>query len=76
MKCELHNQPRRMTCARCDDLMCSMCAEFIDGSWFCPECATEERRITSGLEYYRIAAGLQTETFRDVDIREYETLEV
>jgi hypothetical protein len=30
-----------------------MCAEYIDGSWYCPTCAIKERRFAAGLEDYR-----------------------
>jgi hypothetical protein len=33
-----------------------MCAEYIDGSWFCPHCAVKERRIAAGLDYRGIMA--------------------
>jgi Zn finger protein HypA/HybF involved in hydrogenase expression len=51
MVCKIHGQPRSMTCSRCADNMCPMCAEYIDGSWFCPNCAVRERRIAAGLDY-------------------------
>lgn len=53
MKCHIHNQPFTMTCARCADTMCPKCAEYIDGSWYCPECAVKERRFAAGLNDYR-----------------------
>ena len=56
MKCKIHNQPKTLTCARCDDSVCPMCAEYIDGSWFCPHCAVKERRIAAGLDYRDIMA--------------------
>jgi hypothetical protein len=31
--------------------MCSICAEYIDGNWFCPDCAILERKIAAGLDY-------------------------
>lgn len=40
-----------MICSRCADTMCPLCAEFIDGNWYCPECAIAERRIAAGLNY-------------------------
>jgi hypothetical protein len=38
--------------------MCSMCAEYIGGSWFCPTCAIKERRIAAGLDFDLMATGL------------------
>ena len=40
-----------MICSRCADIMCPLCAEFIDGNWYCPECAILERKIAAGLDY-------------------------
>lgn len=54
--CKVHGQPKSMTCSRCSDNMCPMCAEYIDGSWFCPHCATRERRIAAGIEYQDLVA--------------------
>jgi hypothetical protein len=56
MNCKIHNQPLTMICARCADTMCPMCAEYIDGSWFCPKCAVRERRFAAGLDYHNIMA--------------------
>jgi hypothetical protein len=33
-----------------------MCAEYVDGSWFCPHCAAKEHRITAGIEYQDLVA--------------------
>ena len=75
MKCRLHNQPRRMVCARCDNSMCSMCAEVVDGAWFCPDCAVEERRIATGKVYRRFAAEITNEPGRREDFLELEVVE-
>ena len=75
MKCRLHNQPHRTVCARCDDLICSMCAEAVDGSWFCPDCAVEERKAAARRRYQQFTAGLDREPDRPEDIHEYETAE-
>ena len=56
MICKVHGQPKSMTCSRCSDNMCPMCAEYIDGSWFCPRCATSERRLAAGIEYQDLLA--------------------
>jgi len=76
MKCRLHNQPRRRVCARCADLICSMCAEYIEGSWFCPDCAAEERRIAAGQSYRRFAADIADQPDCHEEIPEFETAEV
>jgi hypothetical protein len=62
MDCKLHNKPKSMTCLRCSADMCPRCAEFIDGSWFCPECAVTERRIAAGLNYQDLLATGMGET--------------
>jgi hypothetical protein len=37
-----------------------MCAEYIDGSWFCPHCAAKEHRIAAGIDFQDlIAIGLE-----------------
>ena len=56
MTCTVHGQPKSMTCSRCSDSVCPMCAEYIDGSWFCPHCATSERRISAGIDYQDLMA--------------------
>ena len=56
MTCKVHSQPRSMVCSRCADNMCPMCAEYIDGSWFCPHCAAGERRIAAGIDYEDLIA--------------------
>lgn len=56
MNCRLHNQQMDMVCARCADNMCPMCAEYINGAWFCPQCAIKERGIAAGLDYYDMMA--------------------
>ena len=56
MTCKVHDQPRSMICSRCTDNMCPMCAEYIDGSWFCPGCAAKERRLVAGLDYQDLIA--------------------
>jgi hypothetical protein len=56
MKCKLHDEPKEKTCARCSDAMCPRCAEYIDGSWFCPQCAIRERGIAAGMDYYALMA--------------------
>jgi hypothetical protein len=53
-----------------------MCAELIDGSWFCPDCAIDERRIIAGLSYRRFAADLGHESALRKDISKYEVAEV
>lgn len=53
-----------------------MCAELIEGSWFCPECAAEEHRIAAGLIYRRFAADIAETPDRHEEVREYETSEV
>ncbi len=75
MKCKLHNQPRRIICIRCADVICSMCAEYIEGSWFCPDCAVEERKIAAGLSYRQFAADIGHEPAYREDIHEYEIAE-
>ena len=56
--------------------MCPMCAEYIDGSWFCPHCATKERRIAAGIDYQDlIAIGLE-ETVPDEEPIEGEPVEL
>jgi len=76
MKCRLHNQPRRRVCARCAEPVCSMCAELVEGSWFCPDCAAEERRIAAGQSYRRFTADIAHEPDSREEIHEYETTEV
>ena len=76
MRCKLHNQPCRMVCTRCAEVMCSMCAELIDGSRFCPDCAIDERRIAAGLSYRRFAADIGHEQAYREGIHEYEVAEV
>jgi hypothetical protein len=56
MVCKIHGQPKSMTCSRCGDTMCPMCAEYIDGTWFCSHCALKERRIAAGIEYQDLIA--------------------
>jgi hypothetical protein len=75
MKCTLHNQPCRIVCTRCADITCSMCAESIDGSWFCPDCAIDERRTAAGLSYRQFASDLSHEPASREDIHEYEPAE-
>jgi hypothetical protein len=53
-----------------------MCAELIDGSWFCPDCAIDERKIIAGLSYRRFTANLEHESAYRKDISEYEVAEV
>jgi len=53
--------------------MCPLCAEFIDGAWFCPDCAIEERRFIAGLRYRDImiptnGEGFMEETSGEADI--------
>jgi hypothetical protein len=50
-----------------------MCAELIDGSWFCAECAAEERRIAEAHGYRRFAADIARESDHRGEIRELET---
>ena len=73
MRCKIHNKPATMVCARCGDSMCPLCAEFIDGAWFCPDCAIEERRFIAGLRYRDImiptnGEGFMEETSGEADI--------
>jgi hypothetical protein len=76
MTCKVHGQPKSMTCYRCTDNMCPMCAEYIDGSWFCPLCAAKERRIAAGIDYQDlIAIGLE-ETVPDEEPVEGEPVEL
>ena len=75
MICKIHGQPKSMTCTRCSDAVCPMCAEYIDGSWFCPHCAPAERRIAAGSDYLNPMAvglgdGLSAEESPQVDIPE------
>ena len=51
MDCRIHDRAKGMICSRCADTMCPLCAEFINGSWYCPDCAITERRIAAGLDY-------------------------
>jgi hypothetical protein len=56
--------------------MCPACAEYIDGSWFCPKCAVGERRFAAGLDYNNIMAPrgadyTSTEEPFDSDTAEY-----
>jgi hypothetical protein len=51
MTCKVHDQPQSMTCFQCARNMCPMCAEYIDGRWFCPRCAAGERSIAVGIGY-------------------------
>ena len=62
MDCRIHDRSKEMVCSRCADTMCSLCAEFIDGNWFCPECAIDERRIAAGLNYRHLVAVSYGET--------------
>ncbi len=76
MTCKVHGQPKGMACSRCTDNMCPMCAEYIGGSWFCPHCATKERRIAAGIDYEDlIAIGLE-ETVPDEERVEGEPVEL
>jgi hypothetical protein len=52
-----------------------MCAEYIEGSWFCPDCAAEERKIAAGLSYRQFAADIGHEPAYREDIHEYEIAE-
>jgi hypothetical protein len=52
-----------------------MCAEFLEGAWFCPDCATEERRIAAGRSYRRFAADITCRPTPE-EACEYETTEV
>jgi hypothetical protein len=54
MNCKLHDKPKEIVCARCADAVCPKCAEYIDGSWFCPQCAIRERGIAAGLDYFAL----------------------
>jgi hypothetical protein len=56
MECKIHTNAKEMVCSRCADMMCALCAEFIDGNWYCPDCAISERRIAAGLNYGRLVA--------------------
>ena len=56
MTCKLHNKPKETVCARCSDAVCPKCAEYIDGNWYCPQCAIRERGIAAGLDYFALAA--------------------
>ena len=56
MNCKIHNQPKTMVCAGCADTMCAMCAEYIDGNWFCQNCAIRERKIAAGMNLRDIMA--------------------
>jgi len=76
MKCKLHNQPRRIACTRCAETICSMCAELIEGSWFCPDCAIEERRFAASLSYRQFTADIGHEPSCREDIHEFEIAEV
>lgn len=72
MKCKIHHQPLTMNCARCADTMCPMCAEYIDGSWFCPKCAVRERRFAAGLDYHNIMAPKSGESARFEDTPDFD----
>jgi hypothetical protein len=53
-----------------------MCAELVEGSWFCPDCAAEEGRIAAGRTYRRFAADIADQQDSAEKDPEYETLGV
>ena len=66
MTCKLHNKSKEIVCTRCADLVCPECAEYIDGSWFCPQCAIRERGIAAGLDYFAlVGVGAGESTYVD-----------
>lgn len=72
MRCKIHDQPATMVCARCNDLMCPLCAEFINGAWFCPKCAVVERRFAAGLRYRDIMTPGRGDVLMDENLGEAE----
>jgi hypothetical protein len=51
-----------------------MCAELIDGSWFCAECASEERGIAARRRYRLFTADIAHETDNRDKVHEVEII--